>query len=485
MRRHSFVHSLFITVVTSTHVVGCAGQLDAVRPVMPEGATEVSTAWPAYVTDDDRAMLEDAERRIDSSRKGEVLLVVRDARGIAVEGVQLELSQVRHDFKFGVEEAFTPAVWGQLVRAGVNHGTVIADWTGTEPQPDNWTLEAVEASYGAHVLPDMGVDLRASAALWMTPERTPEHIRRLDATALRAAVERHVRGLATRLRGNIILWDALREPNAEWASALGRDPNLMVSLAVAAAEAVRSVDSVTPIGVSFTHPFGEGQAITPLAFLKRLTDAALDFDVVGLEVYYNGYKRSKSDAGKTVSELMPRRSIAELAEILSEFDRFGKTLHISGISVPSVPYPTDRAIAGYWGRRWSEALQADYLRAFYTMAFAHASVKAIVWKDALDSSATIEHGGLFRKPGSPKPAFFALRNLIRGWTTNDAGVTDIEGRLRLRGFAGDYQVTVRDTLTGEATTLPARIREGELDTLTIDLPETWLPPEPIPVASEP
>ncbi|MBT9557410.1 MAG: hypothetical protein IV100_15325 [Myxococcales bacterium] len=483
--RRRFVVSSFIAALASSLGVACAGPLDAVRPVMPERAPEATTIWPGYVTSDDRMVLEDAERRIDAARKGEVLLVVRDARGIPAQGVDVELSQVSHDFKFGVEESFTPAVWGQLVRAGINHGTVIADWTGTEPQPDNWTLEAVEASYGAHVLPDMGVDLRASAALWMTPERTPEHVRRLDAAALRSAIERHVRGLATRLRGDIVLWEALREPNAEWASALGRDPNLMVSLAVTAAEAVRSVDSVTPIGVSFTHPFGEGQAITPLAFLKRLTDAALDFDVVGLEVYYNGYKRVKRDAGKTVSELMPRRSLAELAEILGEFDRFGKTLHISGVSVPSVPYPTDRAIAGYWGRRWSEALQADYLRAFYTMAFAHASVKAIVWKDALDSSATIEHGGLFRKPGSPKPAFFALRDLIRGWTTNTSGATDLEGRLRLRGFAGDYQVTVRDALTGEATTLPARIREGELDTVYVDLPDTWLPPEPIPVASEP
>lgn len=454
---------------------GCAGHLDIVRPVMPERSPEATTVWPSYVTPDDRALLEDSERRIDEVRKGELLVSVRDARGLAVDGMTVRYRQISHDFQFGVSAVFSPSIWGDLVRAGVNRGAVEVDWSGTEPRPDSWTLEAAEASYGLGILPGMGVQMSATAALWMTPDRTPEHVQKLEHKALLRTVDRHVRGLVSRLRGRVSLWEALREPNTEWAMGIGKSPDAMVELALTAAQAVRSVDAVTPIGVSLTNPFGEGQSLAPLAFVKRLEDAGLDLDVVGLEYYYNGYRRAKRQGSTVTADVEARRGLTDIATNLEDFSRFGRTLAITGVGVPSEPCPADAGLAGYWGRRWSEELQAVYLRAFYTLAFSTPKVEAVVWRDATDATAMIEHGGLFRKAGSPKPALFALSALIDAWTTRGEGATTGEGLLRFRGFGGKYVVEITHPVTGERLLRTVRVRERELNSTVIDLPTSWLP----------
>lgn len=465
MRRLSF--SLLAAAALAS---GCAHQLAPVRPVAPELPPEPTAVWPAYVTADDRALLEDAERRVEDVRKGELLVNVRDAEGLPVRlPLDVRWRQVSHDFRFGVHAVFDPAVWGPLLRAGVNHGAVSVDWASTEPQADTWTTEAVAAAYGLGVLPDMGVSMRATAALWMRPEHTPEAILALrDKEAVFRAVDRHVRGLVQRLHGDVVLWDALRDPDAAWSRALGGSDAALVRLAATAVSAVRAVDNVVPIGVSLADPMGieHPDRLAPLAFTKRLQDAGGSLDVISLEYYYNGHLR---DADATP---LARATLSELADNLRSFAAFGPGLHIGGVSVPSEPHP-DADRAGYWGRPWSEDLQAVYLRAFYTLAFADEAVRAVVWRDAVDSGAYVDHGGLFRRAGAPKPSFYALGDLISSWTTRAGGTTDDEGRLRLRGFGGMYVLDVICPTTGERLTRTATIRERELDTLTIDLPASW------------
>ena len=51
-----------------------------------------------------------------------------------------------------------------------------------------------------------------------------------------------------------------------------------------------------------------------------------------------------------------------------------------------------------------------------------------------------------RADGTPKPAFHALWNLVKGewWLPTTAVVADGEGRVAIEGFAGRYQVRVGD-----------------------------------------
>ncbi len=459
-------------------LLGCGHGLAPIRPVAPQEAAEPSAVWPGYVTEEDRALLADAEARLEHARKGELLVTVRTADGLPVRvPLDVRWRQVSHDFRFGVHSVFDPAVWGQLLRAGVNHGAVAVDWASTEPVADTWTTEAVEAAYGLGVLPDMGVSMRATAALWMRPERTPAAVKDLqDKEALFRAVDRHVRGLVQRVRGDVVLWDALKDPDATWSAALGGSHNALVRLASTAVTAVRAVDNVVPIGISLDDPLGlsvPSEGLRPLAFTKRLLDTGADVDVLSLDFYYNAHLANDESAA--------RASLGELAEGLRTYASFGKVLHVGGVSVPSTPHP-DASRAGYWGRPWNPDLQAVYLRAFYTLAFADEAVRAVVWRDAVDANAHVASGGLFERPGAAKPAFYALGDLIAGWTTRDRGLTGDEGQLRFRGFAGDYVIEVTSPTSGERLTRTASVRERELDSLIIDLPASW---EGVPFPTEP
>lgn len=92
---------------------------------------------------------------------------------------------------------------------------------------------------------------------------------------------------------------------------------------------------------------------------------------------------------------------------------------------------------------------ADRVAALYTLCFAHAAVRAIIWSGFRDGEPGVDGGGLLRTDFSPKPSFRYLQKLIASaWHSRAGGATDAEGRFHFRGFFGDYRVGVR---CGEVT----------------------------------
>ncbi len=68
-------------------------------------------------------------------------------------------------------------------------------------------------------------------------------------------------------------------------------------------------------------------------------------------------------------------------------------------------------------------------------------MRGITWWDLCDEGSWLPGGGLLRKDMTPKPAYDALRRLIREtWHTRTEGKTDAEGRLTFRGFFGRYML---------------------------------------------
>jgi len=90
-----------------------------------------------------------------------------------------------------------------------------------------------------------------------------------------------------------------------------------------------------------------------------------------------------------------------------------------------------------------ETLQAQYVRDFYTLAFSHPAVEAIVWWSVSDYGAWRgSAAGLLNKNMEPKPAYAALDELINHeWRSSKKTKIDEDGRISFRGFHGDYSVT--------------------------------------------
>ena len=86
----------------------------------------------------------------------------------------------------------------------------------------------------------------------------------------------------------------------------------------------------------------------------------------------------------------------------------------------------------------------------YTTLLADPAVRAITWWGLSDGGWLNAPSGLVHADGSPKPAYCALRALIKGawWLAPTPVTTDADGRLRVSGWLGDYEITIGDRGVG-------------------------------------
>jgi GH35 family endo-1,4-beta-xylanase len=146
---------------------------------------------------------------------------------------------------------------------------------------------------------------------------------------------------------------------------------------------------------------------SPYRFLKALDDAGVDYDVIGLQIYY------------------PSRDLFEIGRLIEQYATLGKPIHITELGTPS-RYEDDpdsyfkQAGAvrnmGWWHAPWTPEIQADWIEQFYTICYSKPYLQAITWWDFTD------HGGHFFPWGGfvdadldPKPSYHRLRSLFTSW----------------------------------------------------------------------
>ena len=147
--------------------------------------------------------------------------------------------------------------------------------------------------------------------------------------------------------------------------------------------------------------------LTPLSYLDRLEEAGVDFDVVGLQMYF------PSNIG---------RDMLTISRYMDEYARFGKPIHITELGLPSgrrdMPPEMDAdlltRVRGEWHYPWCERVQADWAEWFYTLCYARSDVEAITWWNLADP-AFIPGAGWLRQDGTPKESYYRVRALMGAW----------------------------------------------------------------------
>jgi len=147
--------------------------------------------------------------------------------------------------------------------------------------------------------------------------------------------------------------------------------------------------------------------------IRECLDAGVSIDAIGIQSHmhsrYWGAKRTW--------------------DTCEQFARFGKPLHFTETTILSKPD--------------AEQEQARQVEEFYRVLFSHPSIEAITWWDFSDSKAWKNApAGLVRKDMTPKPAYDVLLRLIKKdwWTAEIKTTTDTQGKVRVRGFLGDYRI---------------------------------------------
>jgi GH35 family endo-1,4-beta-xylanase len=150
---------------------------------------------------------------------------------------------------------------------------------------------------------------------------------------------------------------------------------------------------------------------TPYQYIEDLHKAGVDYDVLGIQVYF------------------PNRDLSDIVRLLERFEKFGKPIYITEIgtssgvtngtiatgemSVSNDPYD--------WHRRWDEELQEDWLEQVYTLYYSRPSIKAINWYDFSDFRPFIKSGGLIREDASVKRSYSRLKQLLGSWNRLPGG----------------------------------------------------------------
>jgi hypothetical protein len=145
---------------------------------------------------------------------------------------------------------------------------------------------------------------------------------------------------------------------------------------------------------------------TPHQYLRACLSAGLDFDVIGLQLYYPDY------------------DLFEIARLLDWYADLGKPLHITELGVSSAPDDDERAHvkkvgSAWWHGPWSEAVQADWVEQFYTLCYSKPAIEAITWWDFADAGHFWPHGGFLRPDFTPKESYRRLKGLIERWGPNE------------------------------------------------------------------
>lgn len=170
---------------------------------------------------------------------------------------------------------------------------------------------------------------------------------------------------------------------------------------------------------------------------RLLRDGITHLDSIGMQ--FHSFFSKDAEAGMAAQRYNPDR----LYRLMDNYARLGLAEQITEMTIPA-----------YSGDPEDEEIQADLLEGVYRTFFSHPAMEAIIYWNVVDGYAfrapqgdmtageNIYHGALLRFDLSEKPAYKRLRKLIREEWHTDVTIPVKNGTADLRGFYGDYDITV-------------------------------------------
>ncbi|MFO0944331.1 MAG: endo-1,4-beta-xylanase [Planctomycetota bacterium] len=419
--------------------------VDWLRVVSVSGQSVPAVAsrqeWQAEVASREDALLATTDQLIEQNRKGNAGVLVVDEFGNALQNANVSIQQLQHSFLFGANlfmyGRFDSPEENQLYLDRFselfNFATVPFYWNDIEPVQGSRDYGYVDALVSWAT--SQGIQLKGHPLLWNTEAGNPAWA---DGLPSAGEQEDYVREVMERYADLIQFWDVVNEPfhnpgiDLNDAQSWARQSNASASL------------------ILNEYGFFEDGAPLLDAYLQTAIAQGVSFDAIGIQAH---------------DPLYERFSMAQVWEILEQYSRFGKSLHVSELAAVS----GGQAISGSsFSGTWSEAAQAEYVERYYRTLFANPAVDAISWWDLADAGSVFDGGGLLRNDLSSKPVYDALHHLIKEeWWTNASGKTNAQGAFDFRGFFGTYEISV--TFNGKTTTRQFEFEKNGDDSFVIVL----------------
>lgn len=392
----------------------------------------------------EKLVLERARADIERYRKSDVRLQVVDDSGKPIPGVRVQVRQTSRDFLVGHNSMGQVEKYRDKFLGIVNYATLPFYLRGLAPKPHEYQWDPIERNRQWNA--DHGIQVKGHPLTWFFKGTLPDYFVEMSWDEKAQYCEELTRRNVAHFKGKIDKWDVINEAHG-WANLDYPQQNLddLTERVVRAAreanpDALLVINSCLPLGLYVQWKQSE-DVPTPYEYYEKMNKRGVPYDVIGLQMY-NG-----------IASPFPTCDITVMSEILDRYARLGKRIHITEFSVPS-----DASEWGSWhADKWDESTQAEYVQAFYTLAFSKPYVDAITWWCFWDGANWVKNSGVLREDLSEKPAYGVLKRLVESWTTNLEGRTDANGAFSFRGFHGNYEITC----TTDAQTVKATAHVGK------------------------
>ncbi len=370
----------------------------------------------------DAAWRKAADERIDKIRKADLSVQVVDASGAPVPDANVHVEMKRHAFHFGTAAGAMrilddKTADGDKYRENLiklfNHvtfenGTYQSNWDDPQEKKDTFRMldwldsNKMTATGQFLVWPSW----RHSKNLNKKDFKDPEKLRE----ALRKSITERV----TDLKGRLYEWHAVNEAHS-------------------------SNDFITILGEDeITKWFETARKADPKVALNYNENTIIDFGedpdsgskLQNLEKHVQGLIDRKAPITGIGLQSHCAWGMLGPEEILKTLDELAK-------------FKLDIKVTEFDFCIYDEELQGDYTRDFMTTLFSHPSVTEFIMWGFWDGQHIKFNAPIFRKDWSVKPSGQQYMDLVfKKWWTDSTGKTDAKGTYSVRGFMGDYEITV-------------------------------------------
>lgn len=278
----------------------------------------------------------------------------------------------------------------------------------TVPERDKYTYGYIDACLA--YLQEKNITPKGHPLFFGHREVNPLWLFELDYPELRRVAADIARHHVRTYKDTIHYWDAMNEAH-DWANCFELNQEQLINLTRATADALREASDQAVSIVNICLPFAEYVAgryncygplperlRSPLSYLKKLLEAGIDFDVVGIQLYFLS------------------RDMVAVSLMLDAFAALGKPIHITEMGVnggfrqkgnQGSSWSQLDMSEGTWHGGWNEHTQADWMEQFYTIAAAREEIKALTWWDFIEPSFS-GNGAFLYENENPREMFFRL-----------------------------------------------------------------------------
>lgn len=390
---------------------------------------------------------------IEQNRKGYAKITVKDKNGNTVSDAKISIKQKSHEFKYGanlfmLDELETDEkneLYKKYFADAFNMATLPFYWDATEPEKGKTRYDKNSEKLYRRPPIDLciefcekhGIEPREHALAyesffpkWLYDASVPE---------IKQALEKRYKEISEKYRDKIPTIEVTNEMDWQTGKTAFYNEEDYIEWCFKLAEKYFPANELV-INEWSVLPWEDRCRVTDKYYAQiesnKLKGARID--AIGMQ--YHMFYRAEDEYERT----RPYYNPENLYKHMDLYSKFGNPLQITEVTIPA--YSNDAE---------DEAMQAEIIEKLYSIWFSHPNVEQVIYWNLVDGYAAFApqgdmtagenyyYGGLVRFDMTPKPAYYAIKNLFeKTWHTEEETISNENGTAKFKGFYGKYDIKI-------------------------------------------